>query len=95
LQPRPGVSAGGDDSSDLDRILSRERDPTARHLCVVAALSAEAARHRAPVVVVGGSAVELYTMGAYVSGDIDIVANRALLAQILEGWGFEHKGREW
>ncbi len=45
--------------------------------------------------VVGGSAIEIYTRGAYVSGDIDIVADQAQLAKILESWGFLHKNREW
>lgn len=80
---------------ELDHILAREGDLTARHLYFAAVLSNEAGRRNAPVVIVGGSAIELYTKGAYVSGDIDIVASREILARILESWGFHHKGREW
>jgi len=55
----------------LDRIL-RESDPVARQL-LLAALVSELFRERGfETVVVGGSAIEFYTEGAYVSGDIDL-----------------------
>ncbi|NPA33118.1 MAG: hypothetical protein GXO04_05780 [Aquificae bacterium] len=46
-------------------------------------------------ILVGGSAVELYTFGFYVSGDIDLVAqNREEIKDILLSTGlFEEKGR--
>jgi hypothetical protein len=45
---------------------------------------------------VGGSAVEVYTAGAYVSGDLDFVGNPspALRRALLEV-GFERAGRHW
>jgi hypothetical protein len=48
-----------------------------------------------PVVVVGGSAIEVYTIGAYTSGDIDLVTPREKAARVLESWGFRTKGRTW
>jgi hypothetical protein len=47
------------------------------------------------VVIVGGSAIEVYTRGGYVSGDIDLRADRASVERVLAQWGFEHKGRLW
>lgn len=47
-------------------------------------------------VLVGGSALELYTGGAYVSGDLDFVgsASPAIDAALLAA-GFERSGRHW
>jgi hypothetical protein len=47
------------------------------------------------VVIVGGSAIEVYTRGGYVSGDIDIRADRSRVERTLAGWGFQHEGRLW
>lgn len=47
-------------------------------------------------VVVGGAAVELYTGGAYTTGDIDLVGSvSARAAQKLKEAGFERHGRHW
>jgi hypothetical protein len=48
-----------------------------------------------PVIVVGGSAIEVYTSGGYVSGDIDVVAEREPGIEVLESWGFVKAGRMW
>lgn len=44
-------------------------------------------------VLVGGGVVELYTQGAYVTADIDLVGNRAPIGALLEAAGFESRGR--
>ena len=47
-------------------------------------------------VLVGGSAVEVYTAGAYVSGDLDFVGSPSpALQQALVDAGFERSGRHW
>jgi hypothetical protein len=47
-------------------------------------------------VLVGGAAVELYTLGAYTTGDVDLVGSVARgVARILEEAGFERHGRHW
>jgi len=47
-------------------------------------------------VLVGGSAVEVYTAGAYVSGDLDFVGTPSpALQQALLDAGFERSGRHW
>ncbi|MFZ0830850.1 MAG: hypothetical protein WCB18_10160 [Thermoplasmata archaeon] len=43
----------------------------------------------------GGSAIEIYTSGEYVSDDVDVVGNRRALVGTLEKWGFRRKGRVW
>ncbi|HVS12888.1 MAG TPA: hypothetical protein VMV46_03110 [Thermoanaerobaculia bacterium] len=45
---------------------------------------------------VGGAAVELYTNGAYVSGDLDFVGSPSeALERALKEAGFERAGRHW
>src|SRR5262249_28301412 len=47
-------------------------------------------------VLVGGAAVELYTKGAYTSGDFDFVGGvPAAVAEQLETEGFHREGRHW
>lgn len=49
-----------------------------------------------PPVLVGGGAVELYTAGAYTTGDFDFVGGvPAPVVKALEQAGFERKGRHW
>jgi len=49
-----------------------------------------------PPVLVGGAAVELYTGGAYTTGDLDFVGSvPAEIATALEGAGFKREGRHW
>lgn len=80
---------------EVARVLRSLQDTATRDLYFCGLLSREAGELDAPVLVVGGSAIEIYTKGEYVSGDIDIVGNRTTLARVLESWGFVRKGREW
>ena len=49
-----------------------------------------------PPVLVGGAAVELYTKGAYTSGDFDFVGNVPIaVARQFEAEGFHREGRHW
>lgn len=49
-----------------------------------------------PPILVGGSAVELYTGGAYRSGDLDFVGNvPGAVADALAAAGFRRSGRHW
>lgn len=45
--------------------------------------------------IVGGSAIEIYTGGLYVSGGVDLVGERDALIHTLEQWGFRRDGRLW
>ena len=55
----------------LDEI-SNEKDPTVKSLRLASLCSALWAEHGVQLVVVGGSAIEFLTDGAYASGDIDM-----------------------
>jgi hypothetical protein len=47
-------------------------------------------------ILVGGAAVELYTLGAYVTGGLDFVGSVTPdVARALERAGFERRGRHW
>ncbi len=47
-------------------------------------------------ILVGGAAVELYTGGAYTTGDLDFVGSvPATVAKALAEAGFERRGRHW
>ncbi|MDW8321272.1 MAG: nucleotidyltransferase [Armatimonadota bacterium] len=47
-------------------------------------------------VLVGGTALELYTAGAYATADMDlVVADRTRTAQVLQEMGFQPYGRHW
>ena len=49
-----------------------------------------------PPVLVGGAAVELYTRGAYTTGDFDFVGGvPATVGKALEEVGFRREGRHW
>ncbi len=50
----------------------------------------------APPILVGGAAVELYTGGAYTTGDLDFVGRvPPEVARQLEECGFRREGRHW
>lgn len=52
--------------------IASESDPTLKHLKLASLVSAVYRECGIELVVVGGSAIEFYTEGAYVSGDLDL-----------------------
>ena len=52
--------------------VSAERDPTVKSLKMASLVSALWAEQGVELVVVGGSAIEIFTEGAYASGDLDL-----------------------
>lgn len=80
---------------DFDRILEMEPDPRRTAALVAWFQGLFEDRSEAPVLV-GGGAVELYTGGAYVTGDLDFVG---LLTDAVTGelqdQGFRRRGRHW
>lgn len=62
-------------ADDIRRALAEiesETDPTLKHLRLAGLVSAVFRERGIELVVVGGSAIEFYTEGAYVSGDVDL-----------------------
>ncbi len=60
---------------DIQRALAditADTDPTLKHLKLASLVSAVFRERSIELVVVGGSAIEFYTEGAYVSGDLDL-----------------------
>ena len=66
-------------------------EPSERKFVFVGVLSRHLRRGRA--VLVGGGAVELYTAGAYRTGDVDLIGDREDILPLLEGAGFEREDR--
>ena len=52
--------------------ITAETDPTLKHLKLASLVGAVFGERGVELVVVGGSAIEFYTEGAYVSGDLDL-----------------------
>ena len=84
------------------RQIEQEPDPTLKNL-MLASLVTTAFRDRGvELVVVGGSAVEFYTEGRYVSGDVDLCVHPReqslplrLRQEIMGGLGAEGGPRSW
>lgn len=65
-------------------------------LAFVALLGKAAGVPSDELIVVGGSAIEVYTEGKYTSGDVDIVSSRGdALRRVLVSWEFRRTGRVW
>jgi hypothetical protein len=62
-------------ADDLQRAvadITAQTDPTLKHLTLASLVSAIFRERNVELVVVGGSAIEFYTEGGYVSGDLDL-----------------------
>jgi len=79
---------------NIKEVLALDEGP-ARTAALVAWLQGLFDEGTVPVVV-GGAAVELYTGGAYTTGDIDLVGSVSpRAAQALKKVGFDRHGRHW
>ena len=83
-------------TEEFSRILHGEQEHHRRLLILGALLSKESGLGTEGMTVVGGSALEIYTQGDYVSGDADIVAeSEKMLTDALQSWGFHREGMYW
>jgi len=76
---------------ELERALAH-CPPGERKFVFVGVLNRHLPR-RSQAVLVGGGAVELYTAGAYVTGDVDLVGDRESILPLLEAAGFRRVDR--
>jgi hypothetical protein len=82
-------------SMEIEEILTLSESP-ARTAALVAWLKSLFENEDDVPVLVGGAAVELFTVGAYTTGDIDLVgAVTSSVRAALEVAGFERHGRHW
>ncbi|MDR2893288.1 MAG: hypothetical protein LBV80_09445 [Deltaproteobacteria bacterium] len=83
--------------NDFFRRLPKQASGLQRNALFLALLSSEMeARGYQRPVAVGGFAVEAYTLGRFMSMDIDLVGNRDGIIVILRELGFDsHDGRNW
>jgi len=82
-------------AADVETELRSAKGVDRRILMFAALLRQEAELGVDDLVVVGGSAIEIYTEGAYVSGDVDLCAPSDPIRSVLTRWGFNRTGREW
>jgi len=82
------------DRREFDRWVGRAQR-TDERFALLGALLAKETRLGDRLVIVGGSAITIYTNGEYVSGDFDVVGGKAKIVPVLRGWGFRSDGRYW
>lgn len=83
-------------SQEFRALLRTEHEPHLRDRAFAALLARESGLGSDRMTVVGGSALEIYTTGDYVSQDIDILAEDVEKVEtVLRSWGFKKKGMYW
>lgn len=67
-----------------------------KRLLFAGILTEKLSKYKVRPIVVGGNAVEFYTLGGYASEDIDIIcSDDKKLDEVLKSWEFQKKGRHW
>lgn len=80
---------------EAKEILALDESPT-RTAALVEWIQGLYGDEDAAPILVGGAAVELYTTGAYTTGDLDLVGHvPQVVTRQLESAGFERHGRHW
>lgn len=83
-------------AAEVEELLLSEVPPDRRLRVFAALLGAASGLGTSGLTVVGDSAIEIYINGAYVSGDIDLVAaDPDKVRQVLRAWGFRDEGKLW
>lgn len=83
-------------TEDFWKTLAAVEDRLERRLRFAAWLTAALAPYGVRPVVVGGHALEFYTLGDYATGDIDMVCpDLAPVKRVLQEAGFRQEGRHW
>jgi hypothetical protein len=84
------------DEAAAEAIVLNEKVHYKRIRVFSALLAKESGLGTAGMTVVGGSAMEIYTGGDYVSDDLDLVVDsRSRITTVLKQWGFRNDGKIW
>jgi hypothetical protein len=84
------------EEAEVGEILLKERAHDRRLAIFSAILAGESGLGTEGMTVVGGSAIEIYTEGDYVSEDLDLVLDsRSRVTTVLRRWGFLDEGKGW
>ncbi len=76
--------------------LKKIENPFKRRLLLVGILTKELEKRGVIPILVGGNALELYTLGGYSTSDIDLIClDRELVGEVLEKLGFRKFERFW
>lgn len=82
------------DEVEAGRLVLAERRHDRRIRVFSALLATESGLGTTGMTVVGGSAIEIYTEGDYVSDDLDVLVDRrANATDVLRRWGFTDRGK--
>lgn len=84
------------DEAEAGGLVLQEKAHDRRLRVFAAVLARESGLGTNGMTVVGGSAIEIYTEGEYVSEDIDLVVDsRDRVTEVLKRWGFRNHGKGW
>ncbi len=84
------------EEGEAGKVLLREEAPVRRLRLFAALLARESGLGTDGMTVVDGSAIEIYTEGAYVSEAIDLVVDsRPKITRVLARWRFQDHGKGW
>ncbi|MGA8542822.1 MAG: hypothetical protein WB947_04695 [Thermoplasmata archaeon] len=84
------------DETRAAHLVLQEKAHDRRTRIFSALLATESGLGTEGMTVVGGSAIEIYTEGDYVSGDLDLVVDsRPRVVAALKRWGFRDEGKLW
>jgi len=80
----------------LDERIRAAQTELEKKLLIVGELTRRLAPEGIRPIIVGGTAVEIYSAGEYQTYDVDlVVAPRERAIQVLEAMGFQRMGRVW
>lgn len=95
LASKMEIPAGGVSPDSLKKLDSL-KNPLEKRLLFMGILTEKLKGHSSVPVVVGGNALEFYTLGGYATGDIDIIfPDSNVLDSALLPMGFTREGRHW
>lgn len=85
-----------DDSKKILEEIKNTSNLLEKRLLFMGALTDALSGHGLKPIMVGGNALEFYTLGGYATGDIDIILpDRKVIDEILTKWNFKKEGRHW